>query len=212
VGRSVLLACALVTALMSALVVLSVPQDRATARPGTTAFCAGSERTRVKVLADPDAAAVSLTPRATTVSALRALPRPQRVEAGTPRLRPFEFRTYRVDARLVAGHRNLANGDEDLIVSDDAGKTMIVVFPDENCPIFDESEQSDTMHAAKDSFTAECGGLLSATGWTALTGRIIVSGVAFFDVRHARPERRAAPNLIQLHPVLDEQIRDCRRP
>jgi hypothetical protein len=158
-----------------------------------TAGC-GTEAWAVKTLSDPAAKDVDLRPRATTITALRALRAPASVGA---RLPGAEMHTWRVRARLL-WQRLEADSDVHLVVADPkTGRTMIAEVPSSDC-VGAAAGVAARMAAARSTLARVCG--RATTSFMSLHGTATIEGVAFFDFRHN--QRGAAANEIELHPVL----------
>jgi hypothetical protein len=179
------------------LVVVSDPRN-------SDSRCVGG-RVEVKTLSDGDD--VTTAPFPTRIQRLRRLPRPAGLEA-TRRSLPVEATTYRIEARLVAMRRR-ADGEVDLTVSAPKRRssTMTVGFEgSRTCGHRAVAREGGSMKAAQRTLVAACGP--PAQRRTPLSGAAEISGVGFFgDPR----EEGAAPNGIELHPVLQFVSRDCRR-
>lgn len=172
--------------------------------------CGGHERWTVKVLTDLDASQVKFRPRRKTIDQLRTLARPRSIGRGSSRTGPVEFRTYRVRARLDEAK---LEEDEDvhLVIHDEHPEhTMIVEFPDPNCPDAAASFKRAAMERARSAFIAKCG-LPSRARFTLLWGEATITGVGFWDLKHATPQRGRAPSDIELHPVLSFTRASCER-
>jgi hypothetical protein len=92
--------------------------------------------------------------------------------------------------------------DEDihLVIEDPhhANVTMVVEFPAARC-VPHSAEHRASINRARTTFEQDCGPL---PGYKKdLNGRATITGVGFWDVRH-NPPIGAAPNFIELHPVL----------
>src|SRR5689334_10711510 len=88
-------------------------------------------RTDVKTLTDPAAEDIDFTPLWTYVRTLVALPVPDPPpSAHTPRIEPWEFRTFVVPVRMMRA-RSEGDGDIHLIAGDldDDGLTMVTELP-----------------------------------------------------------------------------------
>lgn len=170
----------------------------------------GHERWQVKTLLDPAAPRINYAPRPTTVNRLLALPRPHSVGPQTPRLAPVEFRTYSLHTPVVAAKR--VQSFDTLLVIGRPGHTMLVVFPDTHtCLDQTVGPKGGEIHDATDSFNADCGPAIPYDHWQRLSGTADITGVSFFDVRHATSTFGAAPNGIQLHPALGFYASNCRQ-
>lgn len=158
----------------------------------------GFARWDVKTLSDPAAGTVDLSPRPGTIDALGRLPA-HRVTEQLPRLPGVETTTFRVPARLVA-ERYQHDHDIHLIVADPAtGRTMITELPDPGCRGPAQSAERGAMAKAREQLLRACGPA-PAGRFRRLEGSATVTGVGFFDDPHHQPG--AAPNAIELHPVL----------
>lgn len=198
--RTPLLACAVaavVAAMLAALV--------AAPRPAAAQRACGVERWRVKILSDSRAHLVDFAPRGTSVAHLRGLTPPEHLG---PRIRGVETSTYRVRATLVEMKRE-EDSDIHLVIADprDRGMTMIVEFPASFCTLGAAPTARAKMSAARRAIERACGAA-SASSFTRLRGTATIDGVGFFDFKHG--QRGAAPNAIELHPVLRFQTGSCR--
>jgi hypothetical protein len=96
------------------------------------------------------------------------------------------------------GLESKGDGDIHLVVADEAGRTMITEFPSPAC----DGQASPTFRRQMDTARST---LLTRFGdpgraFHPLHGRATLTGVGFLDYRHG--QRGAAPNAIELHPVL----------
>src|SRR4249919_2879558 len=93
----------------------------------------GEGRWAVKTLTDPAARLIDMTPRPTTVGALRRLGFPARLH-NVPRISGVETTTYVVRAALIG---TMLQGDHDihLVIADPGrlARTMITEFPKASC-------------------------------------------------------------------------------
>jgi hypothetical protein len=156
----------------------------------------GTGRWLVKTLSDPERNRVNLTPVTTTVAALAALPAPASLpEAG--RLAPVEVTTYEVEA-IIAGWHNAADGDIHLILVDPADQraTLIAEIPSTTCAGACASDLAGRYRQARLAFEQ----LLQRSNPADKPLAVRVTGVGFFDRPHN--QLGAAPNCIELHPVL----------
>ena len=147
------------------------------------------DRRSVKNMVDPGAKDVRLTPVVpTTVRAMTLLPVPQNIfgpRGRFVRVAPVETTVWRVRARLVRVHQEY-DGDLHLTIEEPADSTvaMIAEVPMPRMNLAHAAE----WRAVRAALTPD------------LVGKVIVlEGVGFFDYPHAD---RAAPNGIELHPVL----------
>ena len=164
----------------------------------TAGIACGVERWPVKILGDPMASQVKLTPHPSSVPALRRL----RVPPSLPqkaRNRPVETSSYRVHARLVESKFE-DDSDFHLVIADPrTGETMIVEFPALYCTLTAKPALRRRMQSARSAFIRACGAP-SRSGFDRLRGKATISGVGFFDFWHG--QNGVAPNAIELHPVL----------
>jgi hypothetical protein len=156
-------------------------------------YC-GTERWQVKTLSDRDARRVRLTPVATTVESLAALPR--------PRLLPTYGRAGRTETTIfcvegwLTDFTTEADFDLHVIIAglDDTTATIIAEFPDARCSGVCASGFRQLMASARQALEHKL-----AT-FSTDTLRVRIMGVGFFDRPHG--QYGAAPNNFELHPVL----------
>jgi hypothetical protein len=153
----------------------------------------GVEAWAVKTLSDPAAIRVDLRPRPSTVAALTRLREPASIET---RLPGAEMHVWRVRVRLVA-EKLEADSDVHLEVEDARGRTMVAEIPAPRC-VGAAAARRQQMGAARVALRRYCG--VAETRYRRLRGTATIDGVAFFDRVHG--QRGAAPNGIELHPVL----------
>jgi hypothetical protein len=177
------------------------------------AKCRGEERWSIKTLTDSEAGQVNTTTTGATVGELRANDtRPDKVSSKGTRIRPVEFRRYRVHASLRKAIRE-DDGDLHVVISDpshdgeaDPQETMIIEFPDTTCAPQSSSAYAPQMAAARASFVAlvkRCTGYQGTFGsLRAFRLHATVTGVGFWDVKHSTPQLGHALNDLELHPVL----------
>jgi hypothetical protein len=181
-----------VCALVAASLVVAVPLP-------VQALQCGVWRWPVKTLSDNAASKVDYAPRATSVKHLRTLTAPSSLSSDTPRIKPVEFRTYKVRAQLVGA---VVEDDHDIhlaiAVPGARKKTMIAEFPHRLCNGVRTSHKRAAMKRARNAFTNACGSV--GTSWVDLKGKAILSGVGFWDEIHG--QTGVAPNGIEIHPVL----------
>jgi hypothetical protein len=160
----------------------------------------GVERWQIKTLSDPERQLVNLIPQATTVEALAALPRPRSI--GDRRSQPVEATTYQVDGYLAAWD-NEADGDVHLVLAglNNQRMTIVVEIPDPNCAGVCASGLDGQFASARKTLEA----ILREPNTADQSMRVRVTGVGFFDRNHG--QAGAAPNLIELHPVLSIERR-----
>jgi hypothetical protein len=177
------------------------------------ASCSGDERWQIKTLTDADAGKVNKTATTTTVAELRAnQTRPAKVSSKGTRIKPVEFRRYRVHATLRKALRE-DDGDLHVVIADpshdpeaDPTETMIIEFPDTVCEPQKSSSYASQMGAARAALVAL---LKRCTGYTGnfellrtFKLHATVTGVGFWDVKHGTPQLGHALNDIEIHPVL----------
>jgi hypothetical protein len=156
----------------------------------------GTGRWLVKTLSDPERNRVNFTPVTTTVAALAALPAPTSFPEAA-RLAPVEVTTYEVEA-FLAGWHNAADGDIHLILVDPADQqaTLIAEIPSPECAGACASGLAARYGQARIAFEQ----LLQRSNPSDKPLVVRVTGVGFFDRPHN--QLGAAPNCIELHPVL----------
>jgi hypothetical protein len=162
------------------------------------AVTCGEERWSIKTLSDRHAADVNFAPVRTTVSRLRSKARPD-VHQDSPRLRPVEYNTYKVRAKVTLTARE-DDHDYHLVIAapKHRHRTMIVEFPDPRCKGAASSLKRRSMARARRAFEAACGPI--GTSFKDLHGTALIKGVGFWDFDHG--QTGVAPNAIELHPVL----------
>jgi len=160
----------------------------------------GKERWSVKTGTDADAGSVNLSsPQSTTISQLIALTPPNPITAAT-RFAPTEETVFVLNATLTDYKlEGGAKGDSDyhLVLQDDQGHTMVAEIPFPGCV------GTGSLFAAQiANARAEFDGRFTATtSFQTANVPVQVTGVGFFDFAHG--QHGAAPNIIELHPVLD---------
>jgi hypothetical protein len=156
----------------------------------------GYDRWPVKILGDKDRSRVDLKPVDTTVAKLGAIPIHEIPYPYDQRIAPEELRVYRVKARLLRVRRE-KDSDLHVLLADlgEPEKRMIAEIPAPECA--EGTGHEDEYRAARE--------LLSAIPLNSL---VEVVGVGFFDFLHE--QKGAAPNGIELHPVLSIRSRDNR--
>jgi hypothetical protein len=171
----------------------------------------GRERWNVKTLVDPAARKIDYAARRATVEELRELPRPPAIAPTAARARPFEFRTYVLRAGLVKVRRSKSLDLLLVIRGRDPSSTMLVAFPDTHaCLEVAAGPRGGEIHSATDSLIADCGPAFPSQRWQKLAGTATITGVGFFDLRHAKPTDGEAPNGFRLHPALRFRAANCR--
>ena len=155
----------------------------------------GVERWDVKTLSDPERHEVNLVPIPASVESLAALPRPDVQSRG--RAAPVELTTFVVEAFLVAWD-NEADEDIHIVLADPRNPrfTLVAEIPDPGCAGSCASGLGEQFARARASLAE----VLQRPNPNDEPIRIRVSGVGFFDRNHG--QLGAAPNFIELHPVL----------
>jgi hypothetical protein len=150
--------------------------------PARTEGC-GVERWKVKTLADRAAAEVNLRPRKTSVGALRRLADPH-VGRDDPRTGRVERRTYSVRARLLSFAME-DDSDIHVVISDTRNRkrAMIAELPSTGCTKGVRTSVRRKMKAARSALLRACG--RPHNGFTRLRGTATLTGVGFYDVKHA---------------------------
>lgn len=184
-------------------ILLSVLEPASQAAPADQC---GVWRWSVKTLSDAAAEQVDFTPRARTVNHLRQLNPPDALGTNTPRIGPHELRVYRIRARLIAFKRE-RDRDFHVVISqvNNASRTMVTEVVDPTCPGAQDSARVGTLQAVRQEFIGLYG-TPPSSGFREVPGRpvAIIVGVGFWDLcTGAHKPHGAAPNCIELHPVLD---------
>jgi hypothetical protein len=177
-----------------------------TTAPHSQQVGCGVERWAVKTLADPAGRRLSLSPKPTTIRALRKKQVPGYV--GLRRSRGVERTTFRVRASLVEMKLE-DDSDIHLVIADPSNRraTMIAELPNPSCTVGASLKARAKMRQARKAFTAACGS--PSTSFKRLSGTATVSGVGFFDQIHG--QKGVAPNGIELHPVVSFTGATCGR-
>ena len=164
----------------------------------------GTDRWGIKTLSDRMRRQVTGPPVLTTVAALAAIPRPSRRPQQT-RLAPVERTIYCVEAWLLTWE-DQEDEDVHIVLMDpqDGRTTMIAEIPQSRCAGACSSGYAHLFTAARNALRR---GIAAAT---ADTVRVRVMGVGFFDKDHG--QTWAAPNFVELHPVLGIEFPRARRP
>lgn len=155
----------------------------------------GVERWQVKTLSDPQRDQVNLTAVHTTLEELVAIERPAYIDYR--RAAPVELTTYQIDAYL-AGWKGENDSDIHLILAglSDQRATMIAEIPDPACSGACASGLSADFASAREVVAH----ILAEPNPTDNPIILRVTGVGFFDRNHG--QTGAAPNFLELHPVL----------
>jgi uncharacterized protein (TIGR03437 family) len=156
----------------------------------------GVERWAIKTGTDADANLADLnTAAAATVGSLAVLPAPANLPADRRQL-PVETTQFAVNA-ILTDFKLESDSDYHIVLSDGAGKTLIAEIPDPKC-VAQGSPFTAGIGNARSEFDAR---LKATTTFQSANILVQVKGIGFFDFLHG--QRGAAPNGIELHPVLD---------
>ena len=166
----------------------------------TVAQHCGVERWAVKTGTDHNAQQVDLSiPKDTTIADLIALSPPNPIPKVT-RVAPTETTVFVVSAtltdyKLEGGSRG--DSDYHLVLRDDQGRTMVAEIPSPTC-VGTGSPFASQIASARAAFDSQ---LTAGPSFQTANIPVKVTGVGFFDFPHG--QHGAAPNVIELHPVLD---------
>jgi len=155
----------------------------------------GVEREAVKTGTDTTANLVNLTPQDTTIANLRAFPMPATIPSTTRIPNSPETQLWRINATLTL-FKLETDSDFHLVVADASGATMITELASPDCD--SGSLWSTQIAHARTAFTAK---FTPTSTFTTVSIPVVVTGVGMFDFAHG--QTGAAPNQIELHPVLD---------
>jgi len=160
----------------------------------------GKERWSVKTGTDSGVTQVDLAhPQSATIGDLTALQPPNPLPTDS-RFAPTENTVFVVDATLMDFKlESGSTGDSDyhLVLQDDQGNTMVAEIPSPNC-VGAGSPFADQIASARSKFDAQ---FTARSSFQTANVPVRVTGVGFFDFFHN--QHGAAPNVIELHPVLD---------
>ncbi|MBI1745235.1 MAG: hypothetical protein HYR55_01445 [Acidobacteria bacterium] len=160
------------------------------------ASACGVERWSVKVGTDADRYLINLSaPSTNTIATMITWPYPQPIPRNN-RVQPYETTVWVLTTTLV---RFKAESDEDfhLVLSDAYGNTMIAEIPAPNC-VGGSSPLGAGIANARAQFLER---YTPTTRFQTVNVPVRISGVGMFDFQHG--QSGAAPNQIELHPVLD---------
>jgi len=167
---------------------------------GLLAQRCGVERWSVKTGTDADAASVDLAnPKPATIAGLIGLTPPSPVPKDS-RVGPTETSVFVVNATLTDFKLETGKtGDSDyhLVLEDDQGHTMVAEIPSPHC-VDDSSPFASQIAAARAKFDSQ---FTATSSFQTANVPVQITGVGFFDFFHN--QHGAAPNVIELHPVLD---------
>jgi hypothetical protein len=156
----------------------------------------GVERESVKTGTDPDAGLVNLNaPTSTTIANMQAFPTPNPIPSNN-RVPPAETTVWVINATLTL-FKLESDSDYHLVIQDSAGRTMITEIPAPMC-VGSTSPFLSAITHARAQFDAK---FTATTSFQTVNIPVQVTGVGMFDFPHG--QTGAAPNQIELHPVLD---------
>jgi hypothetical protein len=160
----------------------------------------GVERWSVKTGTDADASRVDLAnPRNTTIAELIVLTPPHPIPPDS-RVSPTETTVFIVNATLTDYKlEGGSHGDSDyhLVLQDAQGKTMVAEIPSPDC-VDGGSPFAAQIASTRGKFDSK---LTAGPSFQTANIPVQVTGVGFFDFAHG--QHGAAPNVIELHPILD---------
>jgi uncharacterized membrane protein len=166
------------------------------ALPLNLAAQCGVERESVKTGTDPDAGLVNLnSPTNTTIANMRAFATPNPIPANN-RVAPAETTLWVINATLTL-FKLESDSDYHLVIQDASGNTMITEIPAPTC-VGASSPFLSGITSARQKFDAM---FTATTSFQTVNIPVQVTGVGMFDFPHG--QTGAAPNQIELHPVLD---------
>lgn len=156
----------------------------------------GVERWSVKTGTDADAGLVNVNaPMNTTIANMRAFVTPGTIPANN-RVAPAETTLWVINATLTL-FKLESDSDYHLVIQDASGNTMITEIPAPTC-VGSGSPFLSGITNARSKFDA----MFSATtSFQTANIPVQITGVGMFDFPHG--QTGAAPNQIELHPVLD---------
>jgi len=161
----------------------------------TAAGACGVEREAVKTGTDSTANLVNLTPQDTTIANLRSQPLPASLPAATRVSNTAETKLWRVNATLTV-YKLETDSDFHLVLADASGTTMIAELASPSCDA--GSAWATQIARARSAFTAK---FTPTSSFQTANIPVIATGVGMFDFAHG--QTGAAPNQIELHPMLD---------
>jgi len=160
----------------------------------------GVERWSIKTGTDAGAQQIDLTnPKPTTIADLVQLAAPQPIPK-TSRVSPTETTVWVVNATLTDyKHETGSSGDDDyhLVLDDGQGNTMVAEIPSPDC-VQSSSPFAAQIANARAKFDSQ---LTASSSFQSTNIPVQITGVGMFDFAHG--QRGAAPNVIEIHPVLD---------
>jgi hypothetical protein len=161
----------------------------------TAAGSCGVERWAVKTGTDSTSNLVNLSPHDTTIASMRTLAMPSSIPSTTRVPNSAETQAWRISATLTL-FKLETDSDFHLVLSDASGATMIAEIPSPSCDA--GSVWSTQIAHSRSAMTAK---FTPSSSFQTANVSVIVTGVGMFDFAHG--QTGAAPNQIELHPVLD---------
>ena len=156
----------------------------------------GVERWSVKTGTDADAGMVNLNaPMNTTIANMRGFPTPNPIPANN-RVSPAETTLWIINATLTV-FKLESDSDYHLVIQDASGNTMITEIPAPSC-VGSGSPFLGGISNARSEFDAR---FTATTSFQTANIPVQITGVGMFDFPHG--QTGAAPNQIELHPVLN---------
>jgi len=175
--------------------VLSLAAAVLFALPQLYAAC-GVERWSVKTGTDSMASQVNLSSYiSSTIYNFHQSAKPASLPANS-RISPRETTQYQLSGTLTKYNRQ-ADSDYHLVITDSAGRTMIVELPASNC-VGGGSPFGTGIARARSQFDAR---FTATTTMKTTSTPVTIRGVGFWDYIHG--QTGVAPNGIEVHPVLN---------
>jgi len=171
----------------------------------SSSLACGKERWAVKVLTDKDKHEIERTAKVMTVADLAGIDGPSNADrrgdnATDHRIADQEKTTYKVTA-LLLGYRKETDGDFHLVLKDlSSDATMIAEIPDPQC--IKDSALSAKADQFRQALVSKFGAPGKKTKRFTHPAKITLRGIGFFDIVHPTEQDGAAPNNLELHPVL----------
>lgn len=168
------------------------------ALPAIASAC-GHQRWAVKTGADRDASKINLNETVPAeVEDLISIKAPAQL-LHQDRIMPVEMSVYYVKARLIAFKLD-KDGDYHLVLAGRRGRTMIAEIPSPRCVELGSPFLAG-IKKARQQFNSH---YVIRKHFRHIDRPVTVTGVGFFNFH--RDQMGAAPNAIELHPVLDIQF------
>jgi hypothetical protein len=156
----------------------------------------GVERWSVKTGTDQDSGLINLnSTTATTINSLSAIAAPGTIP-DNQRLGPTETTVWVLNATLKA-YVLAYDSDYHMVLTDDAGHTMIAEIPDSGC-VGPGSPLAAGIAHARAQFDAM---FTATTTFQTANVPVRITGVGFFD--YLEGQEGVAPNGVELHPIID---------